>query len=175
MGIHNVEKKIPREALLYQFQESLTEKLRQGVGIERLFVPVVSGDDIWLFPSRSILKITSSEKITKVPNSFGFVSGVVTFDGTIHTLLDFNKVVIGGSEVVKSVKSRVIYLQNIFEDMPIALLVERVLDLIAMPENDVTITSGMNVYSDGSVNILGDEDTYQLVNVESLFSPKFID
>lgn len=150
---------------LFKFQQELTSKLNSPNPSEGLLVPIASGDDTWLFPSSSVLKIDSSDKISCVPGCDPMIAGVVSLDGSIYTLLDFN-IANGHSSVSIGLKSRVVFLDGGPCDSLIALLVERILPLTSL---------------DGSSSVLGKEnlddyvlgktgEKYRVANLNAFFS-----
>ncbi len=123
-----------REGLL-EFQQRLHAKIdTRAAAASELCVPVLSAQDSWLFASSSILKIMLPETIVRVPGAPREVLGVVSLEGSVYTLMDFN-LLLGRAPVLRNLKSRIVFLAPGLETgAPVALLVERVLDLMGMPE-----------------------------------------
>lgn len=105
---------------------------------EDFFMSVLSGPDVWLIDSNDIVKIASPEKITKVPGAPPRLSGVVSLSGVIYSLIDFNKLNAHGP-VIRNNKARIIFLDQKTNDdtgdvsEPVALLVDRVFNLMPLP------------------------------------------
>ena len=152
---------------LLAFQKDLRAKIEHGQArAGDLWVPALVAGQSWLFRASDIQKIVLPEKVSRVPGAAQGVAGVVSLNGTIFTLLDFN-VLQGKAPVVRTQKSRIIFLDSQSDtSSPVALLVDRVLDLLVL--NSPEIAQSEKPFAAGTVRDASDEPTYYVADVAML-------
>lgn len=150
--------------------ESLARAAAAEPARSELLVPLLSGPEHWLFRSHNIARIALPERITRIPGADSALVGVVSWAGTIYTLVDFN-LLLGRTAVLRNMKSRIVFLEQDIGatgsegGAPLALLVDRVLDLTALPATPL----GKTPYSQAHGTREGPEGVlYLIANIEAL-------
>lgn len=143
-----------------------------------LYVPVLSGEMVWLFRPSDICKVSMMENECFVPGAHGGILGIVSLSSDLYTLLDFN-LMLSTSPVVRTIKARVIFISSKDFGSPVALLVDRVLDIVAYKKSvfeaamhPINSESPVDVRTQNSFGRFADNEgiAFYFANVEKICS-----
>jgi purine-binding chemotaxis protein CheW len=103
------------------------------------YVTFMLGDEIYGLPIEQIVEISTAFPTTPVPRTSGFVLGIGNMRGSVMPVIDLAARLSLGT-VVRSRETRVLIVRH--DEEPHGIVVDRVLEVISLPPEDMENTPG---------------------------------
>ena len=126
-------------------------------------------DDLYCISLDSLKEVMKDTTITKVPGTPDFIAGIMNLRGDYITVLDL-KTFLNLEKKQKSDTDKTPVIIVSYNDMELALMIDRINELFEMPEDKI-FNSGDGYYL---AEFIYNETPYTILNIEKIFMDKKI-